>query len=196
MSRRSMFLLFALGSLVFAAGLWRTHYAPSKTPTRIQAQAGTVFNDLGTFACGDSRYLLDITSMPSGSTTIKVVVDRGSSKQSVFVTGARRNEEWFVATDQYERMWIFVGVSSDDRGRQTPSVYMYGLAFDDDGRIGTMCSEVSRTGDWGGVPEEFLLRVRHATRQLIPKVPSVAPVLTSDRESRLIAELDKQQINR
>jgi hypothetical protein len=160
----------------------------------MQLVEGKVFDDIGSFACGDGRFSLNIASMPSGATSISVVVDDGSSTYPVFETGAK-NEEWFVSMDQYQRIWIFIGASSDKSGRQEPVVFMHGLKFRD-GEIKTVISEVTRSGDWSGVPEEFLLHVRKASPQFMSHIPSVASTFPPEQHSRLLAQLGRQRTKR
>ena len=195
MSRRTKFLLSIVGCLALAIALSLALRTPRRAQPRMQVVEGRVFDGLGTFACGDGRYALDIVSMPSGATSISVVVDDESSAYPVFETEAK-NEEWFVAMDQYERIWIFVGASSDTGGRQEPAVFMHGLAFDNDGQTRTVCSQVSRTGNWSGVPEEFLLRVRKASPRLVSPIPSIAPTFKPEQKSRLLAQLGRQRTKR
>lgn len=195
MSRRTKFLLsIFLGCLALAIPLSFVLRMPRRAQPGMQAVAGSVFNDLGSFACGDGRYALEIASMPTGATSIKVVADDGYSTYPVFSTGAK-NEEWFVSMDQYQRIWIFIGESTDRGGRQEPVVFMHGPVFRDD-QIKTVTSEVSRSGDWSGVPEEFLLRVRKASPQLMLQIPSVASTFLPEQHSRLLAQLERQRTKR
>lgn len=194
MSRRTKFLLSITGCLALAIALSLALRTPRNAQPRMQVEEGRVFDDLGTFACGDGRFALNIASMPSGATSISVVVDDGSSTYPVFETGAK-NEEWFVSMDQYQRIWMFIGASSDKGGRQEPVVFMHGLEFRD-GEIKTVISEVTRSGDWSGVPEEFLLRVRKASPQFMSQIPSVASTFPPEQHSRLLAQLGRQRTKR
>ncbi len=194
MSSRTKFLLSIVGCLALAIALSFALRVPQHVQPRMQLVEGRVFDDLGTFACGDGRYAMKIASTPSGAIIINVVADDGYSTYPVFSTGAK-NEEWFVSMDQYQRIWIFIGASSDKSGRQDPVVFMHGLELRDR-QIKTVTSEVTKSGDWNGVPEEFLLRVRKASPQLMAQIPSVPSTFPPEQHSRLLAQLARQRTKR
>jgi len=194
MSRRALFRHSATLFLLCTAVLSTHWFYPSQKTLETRMPTDVVLKDFGRFVCSDSNYSLEIVPEPSGSTSINVLRNgqRGvfaTEPYPVFETGARMNEDWFLAMDQYKRIWIYVGASSDDNGRPIPSVFMHGATFDESGNIKTATSEVSRTGDWTGVPQEFLTQVRASASQLIEQVPAISPAFTAERLSALDASL-------
>lgn len=194
MSHRTKFLLSIVGCLGLAMAVSLALRVPRPAHPRMQVVAGRVLDDLGIYACGDGKYSLEIASTPFKATSINVVADDGYSTYPVFSTGAM-SEEWFASMDQYQRIWIFIGASSDKGGRQDAVVFMHGLEFRD-GQIKAVCAEVTKTGNWTGVPEEFLLRVRKASPQLISQIPSAASTFSPEQHSRLLAQLETQRTKR
>ena len=192
MSRRMMFRIFASFSLFCLIAFVSYWCYPSQGTRSKPMPTDIVVKDYGRFVSSECRYSLEIVPEPAGSTSISVMRNGeggalATDAYPVFETGAHRNEDWFVAMDRYLRFWIYVGPSTDGLGRQTPSVYVHGATFDESGNLKTSTCEVSRTGDWVGVPQAFLACLQASNFQWVEHLPTTSPAFTAQRQSKLEA---------
>lgn len=143
--------------------------------------------DVGRFAI-DEDHFLDIQRRETNEIVIRVFVQPKTrlfkgEPYPTFHTGTRFNEEWFVAKDCYNRIWIYVGDSP--HGRQVPSVFMDGHSIDKMGKLITVTDQVSISGNWAGVPQIFLSRIHASSNAFSNPAPRLSPPLTEDQQIQL-----------
>lgn len=106
--------------------------------------------------------------------------------------------DWFVCVDQYDRLWVYYGrwdkqwgklreLSCGSTRSYPPDVLRLGMSFLPSGDITPLSREVvTATGDWVGVPAEFLRRVQRATKSepAFP-APSQSPKFTPEQQQKI-----------
>jgi hypothetical protein len=107
--------------------------------------------------------------------------------------------EWFLTVDRYQRLWVYHGhwdriwgelrqMPSGGTIPYAPAVLLHGSFCLKNGALVSGSSVVTETGDWAGVPAEFLARIRKSGNVKwgkVPAIPDSPPPLTRLQESQL-----------
>jgi len=144
----------------------------------------------------DENHFLDIERREPNEIVIRVFAQPKvgffkSEPYWTFHTGTRFKEEWYIAVDQYNRIWIYVGAST--LGREVPSVYLDGYSFNTNGKLCRMTEEVSRTGRWDGVPQILLSRIHASPHAFSGTVPHSSPPLPEHQQILLAMTTEKRR---
>ncbi|MEP3478731.1 MAG: hypothetical protein ABJZ55_05745 [Fuerstiella sp.] len=111
--------------------------------------------------------------------------------------------EWFASVDRYDRLWVYYGRWDKQWGNlrklpgggtrpYAPAIIMHGLSFLRSGGLTVHGQVVSDTGDWGGVPADFLKRVQEATELETDEkcvIPATPPTFTSQQDFEITQRL-------
>ena len=119
----------------------------------------------------------------------------------ITVFGSER--DWFASVDEYDRIWVYHGhwdrkwgelrkMPSGGTVPYAPAVLRDGLAFYAPNRLGRGSEVVTATGNWAGVPQEFLNRIpdrNGAQWGNVPAIPKTAPKFTKQQEMQMASRL-------
>jgi hypothetical protein len=172
MSGAKRVLLVAVGTVFLFDALGEFSLARSSA---VLLSPNEVLKELGHFDFCDGKYSVEIASLPSGKTSLSILRNQRQGRGAVDsypvfkIGGIPSTNDWFVSLDEFKRLWIFVGPSSEgDETSRNPYtvVYLFGHAFDQNGKLAHRTEQVSITGNWAGVPGDFLSRVHSSLSRL------------------------------
>lgn len=188
----------AVAALLIAIGI-------ALTPRRLKP--GEVIAEFGTFRSPAGRSGVVIRKADQGLIELtlqrpmevfSLIAVRGDSS----VTQFDAEREWFVAFDEFERLWVYIGPWDKRWGKthefpggsfrpHVPSVTVDGL-FVTQSRVEYGHAVVSSTGDWDGVPIEFFQRIPGKQASIwgdAPPIPESPPVLTEALRQQMEARV-------
>ena len=171
-------------------------------PPRLNSQQ--VVSQLGTYRFPTGNNSIQVAKDQSGNLTI--TVHRQGTRFYFFpFTYSERpitfesEREWFISVDRHQRLWVFHGHWDRKWGESRrmpsggtipngPAVLQHGSFFLKNGALVNGSSVVTETGDWAGVPAEFLARIRNSNNVKwgkAPAIPDSPPPLTRRQETQL-----------
>lgn len=197
-SHGTVSLVFMVGAL----GLFAILFFVRNLPPRLNSQQ--VVSTPGTYRFPTGHQAIQVAKDHLGNITI-TVHRQGTRLFFLPFTYTEppitfeSEREWFLSVDRYQRLWVFHGHWDREWGesRQMPSggtipygpaVLLHGPFFQKDGALVSGSCVVTETGDWAGVPAEFLARIRNSGNVKWGKataIPDSPPPLTRVQESRL-----------
>ena len=172
-SERKRRIIKSVSVGVIAASVWISaivHFGPQSN----RLQPGQIVEEFGTFRSPRGHFGVKISETTPG--IISVTRLRAKPWLYFFTTYEQERphdfdaeRDWFVSFDNYDRLWTFRGKWDVSRGRprRLPSggsvpyyqaVSMTGFWFTPS-RLVRGSNVVSHTGQWTGVPAEFLERI-------------------------------------
>ncbi len=191
------FVIAALAASGLAALLFiQFHKQQTQNDALPSLLAGQPVNAIGTYRLQNGDRTLEIEKDETGEMNAAI---RSPATRPLFPftkiaflnVQYRRNEsqvgfdgrcEWVVSVDEYNRLWVCVS----SRTSRVPIVSVHGLLPQQSGTLVKGFEVVTSTGNWTGIPEQFLKRIRDTYNAEDGMFPEKPPEFTAEQVRLLL----------